>query len=182
MHARDDQLNRQDPEPNTRGSYAWRRGVGAVAVFALMLVGSVQASDPITDATRDAAVDSSVHFVVEIGSRLYPDWHETVRVTVFEPFYLADTDLSARVERFVPDFRISETGRILSQTDQLENPAVHVVVFGDSATSDSTWAFLNFPPHFSPESFFTFRLKQIEGYVPAAAGRDPAIKREDADG
>jgi len=161
-----------------RGLFAWRSRVVAMALISTVQAVTAQASD----ASSDAVADSSVHFVVEVGSRLYTSWHETVRVHLLEEFFLADTDLTARVERFVPDFRISETGRIISQSDRLDNPAVHVVVLGDSATSDSTWAFLNFPPHFSPKSFFTFRLKEIEGYVPPNRSADPAIKREDVDG
>jgi hypothetical protein len=75
---------------------------------------------------------------------------------------LGDSKYVARVERFVPDFRINDQGEVLSASDQMNNPAAQVVVYDDSAATDTTWAFLNFPPHFSPRSFFAFRLMAIE--------------------
>lgn len=134
-----------------------------------------------SDATT-APADSKLVFIVEVGSRLYPDWHETVHVRLFESFFLADTDLTARIERFVPDFRISDSGEIISHSQNLANPAIHVITHGDSASSDSTWAFLNFPPHFSRDSFFTFQLKEIQGYESPTSAHEPALKREDEDG
>ena len=133
------------------------------------------------DSPRPTSVDSSVSFVVEIGNRMYPDWHETVHVRMLETFFLADTDLTARIERFVPDFRISDEGEVLSPSLELGNPAVHVFVYGDSAASDSTWAFLNFPPHFSPNSFFVFRLKEIQGYAPKGTNGVSALRKEGGD-
>jgi len=52
---------------------------------------------------------------------------------------------------------------------EMKNPAVHVLVFKEGAPVDSSWAFLNFPPHFSPKSFFTFQLKEVRGYEPPSA-------------
>ncbi len=73
----------------------------------------------------------------------------------------------------------------------MNNPAVQVVVYGDSAAADTTWAFKNFPPHFSPRSFFAFKLMSIEGFVPldsfvepgaAAPGSTSAALKEEDDG
>ncbi len=153
-----------------------------VVFFVLCLspcAGWADDSVPATDELR---------FVVEIGNRMYPDWNEIVNVKMRENFYLGDTEFTARVERFVPDFRISEGGNVLSHSNELDNPAVHVFVYGDSAATDSTWAFQNFPPHFSPRSFFIFRLKTVEGYLPpdsagSSVGEGGAIKKEeDGDG
>ena len=132
-----------------------------VALWALAL-----ACGPGT-AAPEAARDSTLVLVVQVGSRLYPDWHEEVRVRLGETFFLGDSEFTARFQRFVPDFRIVENGVVVSASQQLANPAARVVVYHDTTATDSTWAFLKFPPHFSPRSFFTFKLEEILGYTPA---------------
>jgi len=108
-------------------------------------------------------VADSLSFSLEVGNRLYPEWKEAHDVGMDEMFYLGDTEYTAAVERFIPDFRIID-GRPVSFSDSLANPAAYVFVYGDSGAVDSSWAFLNFAPHFSPKSFFTFRLLEVKGY------------------
>lgn len=147
-------------------------------------------SDPARPADKTATADTSdsnLVFVIEVGSRLYPDWAETTRVHLHEPFHIGDTEFTGVVSEFLPDFRIID-GKIVSVTDQMANPAAHVFVHGDSAAADSSWAFLNFPPHFSPRSFFTFQLTEVIGYEPplreapdsvtAHGGPAPSVKEE----
>lgn len=116
--------------------------------------------------------DTSIVFVVETGNRMFPDWKETRRVHLHEQFVIGDTQNSAVVTKLLPDFRI-DNGRFVSVSDQLNNPAVRVLVFKDSAAVDSSWAFKNFPPHFSPRSFYTFQLKEVLGYAAASV---PAVQ------
>ena len=116
----------------------------------------------------DAEPDSGLVLVVQIGSRLYPDWSEEQRLRLHEIFYLGDSEFTARIERFVPDFRMGKKGKILNFSEELKNPAAQVVVYNDTTAADTSWAFLNFPPHFSPRSFFTFQLKEILGYQPGS--------------
>jgi hypothetical protein len=56
------------------------------------------------------------------------------------------------------------------------------MVYKEGAAVDSSWAFLNFPPHFSPRSFYTFQLKEITGYAfgPRAAAAQPGSPPPDA--
>jgi len=134
--------------------------------------------------TAPAQPDSGLAFRVEIGSRLYPEWREEQRLHLGELFYLGDSEYTARLRRFVADLRIGEKGEILSASADLANPAVQVFVYHDSTTADSTWAFLNFPPHFSPRSFFTFQLKEVVGYRPGPkappAAASPHVQGETA--
>lgn len=114
--------------------------------------------------------DTALVFLLEAGSRLYPDWKEEHRVRAGEVFFLGDTEFTAAVQRFLPDFRLVD-GRPVTASRNLANPAVRILTYKEGAPVDSAWAFLNFPPHFSPRSFFTFQLKQIVGYEePAGAG------------
>lgn len=111
--------------------------------------------------------DTSLVFVVTIGNRLVPEWKEDRRLRLQEPFVIGDTDNTGVVQRFLPDFRIID-GHPRSVSRRADNPAIRVVVSKGEAPVDSSWAFLNFPPHFSPYNFFTFQLEKIEGYGDAA--------------
>ena len=142
-----------------------------------------ESAQPTAPATAPAAVpptptfppvkDPALLLVIETGSRLYPDWKEERRVHIGENFVLGDTKNEAFVEALYPDFRIV-AGKGASIADSLGNPAIRVFVQRDSALVDSTWAFLNFPPHFSPKSFFTFQLKGIEGWTGRGTATLPA--------
>lgn len=121
----------------------------------------------------EVTADTSLVFVVTIGNRMYPDWKEERRLRLQEPFVIGDTDNHGVVSRFLPDFRILDT-KPVSLSLQPNNPAVRVFVYNGETAVDSTWAFLNFPPHFSPKNFYTFQLERIEGYdeaIPEAVGR-----------
>ena len=147
---------------------AWMLTTGAGVGLAAG-TGLLQAEDQ----REPTAPDTVLAFRVEIGSPLYPNWKEEQRLHLDQLFYLGDSEFTARIRRFVPDFRIGEKGEILSVSSQLNNPAVQVVIYHDSTATDSTWAFLNFPPHYSARSFFTFQLKEIAGYRPAAQAPAP---------
>jgi len=146
-------------------------------VWALILGGLIwgvaraagsEGADP---GTAGAAADTAVVFGIEAGSRLYPDWKEAHQVRRDQTFYLGDTPMVAAVKEFMPDFRIID-GKPRSVSDSLGNPAVHVFVYADSGAVDSVWAFLNFPPHYSERSFFTFRLTGITGLPSGPVGTE----------
>lgn len=111
------------------------------------------------------AEDTSWVFDMIAGSRLYPDWKEEHTVKLGQLFPLGDTPFNAKLTRFLPDFGIAN-GKPDNWSLEMLNPAVRVFVYSDSGAYDSTWAFKNFPPHFSPKSFFTFQLKEVHGYPP----------------
>jgi hypothetical protein len=179
----------ESPKPSQRrptlADVLWMAGFGAL-VFGMVLalaVAMVPAAESPADikpatAASPPLTSPKLLFILEAGNRIYPDWTEEHRVHAGERFTLGDTRNEAVVAGLYPDFRIIE-GKITSVSDSLNNPAIRVFVRRDGAVVDSTWAFLNFPPHFSPKSFFTFRLKEIQGWtgprasVPAASPRKP---------
>ncbi len=118
--------------------------------------------------TAAIAADTTLSFGLEVGNRMYPSWSESHTVKLGETMYLGDTPYTARVSGFMPDFKIAG-GKPVNFSMEMKNPAVHVLVFKEGAAVDSSWAFLNFPPHFSPKSFFTFQLKEVHGYEPPSA-------------
>lgn len=140
----------------------FRRSLGALVVL-VSLFGLAIAEEETNDSKESA--DSPLTLVVQIRNRMYPTWKDSVRVQLDEAFFLGDTSYRAIIREFLPDFRIID-GKIGSITQTLSNPAGHVFVFNDSATVDSSWAFLNHPPHFSATSFFSFQLQDITGFEP----------------
>lgn len=156
------------------GDMLWMAGFGAVLfVMVLALAAAMVPAAELPGGAKapdyKPVANPALVFVLECGSRLYPDWKEQRRVHVGEHFVLGDTRNEAVVDALYPDFRIVE-GKATSISDSLGNPAIRVLVQRDGAVVDSTWAFLNFPPHFSPKSFFTFQLQDIQGWTgPGAA-------------
>jgi hypothetical protein len=123
--------------------------------------------------------DTTLVFAVRLGSRLYPDWKDSVEVKLGERFYLGDTPFTGSVTGFMPDFGIVK-GRALNYSSAMNNPAIRVFVYADSGAVDSTWAFLNFPPHYSAKAFFTFQLTRVDGYRPGTpSGADEPAKKEE---
>jgi hypothetical protein len=114
-----------------------------------------------------AAPDTAERFRIRIGSRLYEQWSDEVVVARHEKFFLGDTDLTAEVQRYYLDFKMKD-GKPFNASNEPVNPAAFVMVTRDTAAVDSAWAFLNFPPHFLPQSFFTFQLLDLDTTATAA--------------
>lgn len=125
--------------------------------------------------TFAVTADPNLVFQLEIGNRMYPDWKETQEVRLNQEFPIGDTENSGKVVRFLPSFLI-DNGKPRSMSAAMDNPAVRVLVYFNGAPKDSAWAFLNFPPHFSPKSFYTFQLKSVSGYGAATPTADAVGK------
>jgi hypothetical protein len=106
--------------------------------------------------------------------RVFEYFVEDQTVSLNEPFQIGDTDLHAEVLRFVPDFAIATNPRrILSRTPEPNNPAFQIAVFENDEPADTSWAFLNMPPHFSQTSMLSFLVLKI-----AFEDRDPLWNRD----
>lgn len=129
---------------------------------------------PTTQPLADAPATPD-RFRVRIGNRMYPEWSDEVTVSLGESFFLGDTEFTAQAVQYLPDFRINKGEPPVSASMEPNNPALHVLVFQDGAPADSSWAFRNFPPHFSPKSFFTFQLLDLtpEGEADTEAAASP---------
>jgi len=111
---------------------------------------------------------------LRVGHRAFPDWFEDHRVTLREPFQVGDSDLSAEIIRYEPDFTMmTKTRRITSRSDQPNNPAFQIVVYEGDAPHDTTWAFLKMPPHFGAKSLVAFKVMRID-----FKGRKPLVNTD----
>jgi hypothetical protein len=98
-----------------------------------------------------------------VRHRVFPDFHDQHRVPLNRSFPLGDTEYSARVIRYVPDFQMDlERHRVFSLSDQPRNPAFQIVVRRNGVPHDTSWAFLKSPPHFSVRSYFAFLVLRID--------------------
>lgn len=98
-----------------------------------------------------------------VRHRVFHDFRDLHQVRINRTFPLGDTEYSARVIRYVPDFQMDvEARRVYSLSDRPRNPAFQVVVFKNRAPHDTSWAFLKSPPHFGPRAYFAFQVLRID--------------------
>lgn len=111
---------------------------------------------------------------LRVGHRVFPDWSEDHTVALRETFQIGDSELNAEVIRYEPDFAIiGRTKKITSRTSEPNNPAFQIVVYEGEVPRDTTWAFLNMPPHFSARSTVAFKVLRID-----FEGRKPLVNRD----
>lgn len=116
---------------------------------------------------------STVSFVV--GHRVFPDFRDQVTAKLHETFRVGDTEYSAKVVEFQPDFTMDlKTRKVTSRSAEPRNPAVKVIVSKNGAPEDTSWAFLNMPPHYARKSMLAFRLVRMEflNHAPIDAPKD----------
>ena len=106
-----------------------------------------------------------------IRHRVFKRFADLQTVRLDEEFTVGDTEFSARVLRYVPDFAMGlKTKEVTSRSTEPNNPAFQVVVSEKDVPQDTTWAFLNMPPHFARKSLLAFKIARIE-----FVGRDPIV-------
>jgi hypothetical protein len=100
---------------------------------------------------------------VLMGHRVFPDFHDVQTVPLNKNFQVGETDYSARVVEFVPDFAIDiKTHKVVSRSNVPRNPACRIIVREKGVPMDTSWAFVNFPPHFSRRALISFRVVRID--------------------
>jgi hypothetical protein len=106
-----------------------------------------------------------------IRHRVFHEFYDVQTVKLNQSFPLGDTDFSARVVQYVPDFQMDlKAHKVFSLSDQPRNPAFHVIVRKGRTPSDTSWAFLKSPPHFGARSYFAFQVLRID-----FVGREPLL-------
>ena len=100
---------------------------------------------------------------LDIRHRVFHEFADQQRVKLNQTFVVGDTDLSARVVQYVPDFALDlKTHRIFSKSDHPENPAFKIIVWQKKVPQDTTWALLRMPPHFARKSMLAFRVVRVD--------------------
>ncbi len=113
-----------------------------------------------------------------IGHRVFTEFRDQVSVKLHESFRAGDSEYSAKAVEFQPDFTMDlKSRKVTSRSSEPRNPAVRVIVWKNGVPQDTSWAFLNMPPHYARNSMLAFRLTHVEFENHAAidAPRDTAV-------
>ena len=154
---------------------------GALAGLLLWAAAGAAAPAPATaPAVPPAAAKLKLETVdLHIFHRVFPDFHDRVDAALNKEFRIGDTEYTGRVIRFVPDFTMDlKTGTVTTRSQAPNNPAFRIVVRKNGVPQDTSWAFLNMPPHFSPRSLIAFLAVRatFENHAPVAS-RDTLARK-----
>lgn len=136
----------------------------AAAGALLLALSARAAAPPDSGKSFDASKPLKVKTVtVLMGHRIYPDFHDLQTVPLGKDFAVGETDYTARVVEFVPDFAIDgRTHKVVSRSNVPRNPACRIIVREGGVPKDTSWAFVNYPPHFSRRALISFRIVRID--------------------
>jgi hypothetical protein len=108
-----------------------------------------------------------------VRHRVFHDFSDRRMVRLNQDFLLGDTEYSARVVQYIPDFQMDlQLHKIFSLSNQPNNPAFKIIVRKGKVPQDTTWAFLKSPPHFGARSYFAFQVLRIDFTDHAPLGAD----------
>jgi len=122
---------------------------------------------PLPKAPAQSADLAHARKVAQVGlvirHRVFADFVDVVKATLGKPFQVGDTDYTATVIQYVPDFAMDiESGHVYSRTDQPNNPAFRIAVQQKNAPVDTTWALVSMAPHFGRKSLLSFQVTRID--------------------
>ena len=133
----------------------------AGAMLLLFLSGTIGAKPATAPVASHAAPVKTV--TLAIRHRIFKNFSDVQTVTLQKEFPVGDSDFSARVIRYVPDFAMElKTGKVISRSNEPKNPAFQIIVREKKVPQDTTWAFLNLPPHFGRKSMLAFKIVRID--------------------
>ncbi len=125
----------------------------APLLFVLTLfagVCSAQDEDTIPDAGQ---------IQIRVTHRVFTSFVDTLVVEIGENFWVGDTEYSAEVRRFNPDFGIKEGEGVIERSEVAHNPAFQIHVFEEEEQVDEVWAFLGSDaPHYRRDSLLGFQV------------------------
>lgn len=122
-----------------------------------------------------AASAGYTNVTLHVFSRVFAEFHDKVVAVPRREFRVGDTEYTARILRYVPDFTMDlKTRKVISRGTEPKNPAFQIMVSRKGVPHDTTWAFFNMPPHFSARAQLAFVATRIE-----FPGR-PALESQDS--
>jgi len=137
-----------------------RVGPGLALLAGLVTMSLAHAQSAAPPAARGPRLDA---VTLLIRHRVFQDFADVQKVRLNQDFILGDTEYTGRVVQYVPDFEMDlSTHRIVSRSEQPNNPAFRVIVRQNKVPQDTSWAFLNMPPHFGRRSYFAFQVVRID--------------------
>jgi hypothetical protein len=136
------------------------RRFATITLFAL-LSGTLGAKPATTPVASHAARVKTV--TLAMRHRVFKNFSDVQAVVPLKEFPVGDSDFSARVVRYVPDFTMDlKTGKVTTRSSEPKNPAFQIIVREKKVPQDTTWAFMNLPPHFGRKSMLAFKIVRID--------------------
>jgi hypothetical protein len=130
------------------------------AAAVLLAAGSLGAKGTSTVASHAARVKS---VTLAMRHRVFANFSDMQTVVLQKEFPVGDSDYSAKVIRYVPDFAMElKSGKVISRSNEPKNPAFQIIVREKKAVQDTSWAFMNMPPHFGRKSLLAFKIVRID--------------------
>jgi hypothetical protein len=140
--------------------------------FALTLTAPLPCAAAVAGASSHASTVTTV--TLDVRHRVFQNFAARYQVRLNQEFIIGDTDFSARVVQYVPDFAMEyKTRKVVSRSAEPNNPAFRIIVREKKVPQDTTWALLHMPPHFARKSMLAFQVERIDFY-----GREPLIRAD----
>lgn len=137
-----------------------RRAAGLSLLIGLLAIAPARADVKPSPSHRAPRLDA---VVLRIHHRVFHDFLDEQRVKLNQEFIIGDTEYTARVVRYVPDFAMDLSAhKVFSRTGYPNNPAFEIVVRKNKVPEDTTWALLHMPPHFARKSLLAFQAVRID--------------------
>ena len=170
---------------------ASRRGPAVTGTIAAVLATALTAAvtaglaatpaDPPARAVAQGARPRVAKVTLGIRHRVFPDFAEKTSVKIGEEFPIGDSRYTGKVVEFVPDFSMDlKSKKVVSRSNELRNPAFRIIVRERGVPQDTSWAFVNMPPHFARNSMLAFKVLRVDftGRAPLIADSTVAAPKE----
>jgi hypothetical protein len=138
-------------------------------------------ADPPARAVAQGARPRVAKVTLGIRHRVFPDFAEKTSVKIGEEFPIGDSRYTGKVVEFVPDFSMDlKSKKVVSRSNELRNPAFRIIVRERGVPQDTSWAFVNMPPHFARNSMLAFKVLRVDftGRAPLIADSTVAAPKE----
>ncbi len=130
-------------------------GLACVAVMTIA-AGPAAPPSPVQPAPSTMSKAAKLKFrsvTLHVFHRAFENFHDQVEAKIGQEFRIGDSNYTGIVTDFVPDFMMDlKSRKVTTRSNEPNNPAVRVVVRRGGKAQDTTWAFLNMPPHFAKKS------------------------------
>lgn len=134
-------------------------------------------------ATAAAPAPKLKSVTIAIRNRIFHEFADQQTIPQGKSFIIGDTDYSAKIVQYVPDFAMDlSSGKVLSRSQEPKNPAFKLIVSQKGKPQDTTWAMMSLPPHFTRRSFLAFKVMRIDfvGRAPIVVDSVQAFKELEA--
>ena len=140
-----------------------RRSLALAALFVFFASLPALAAAPAAAPATGKGPAKCKTVTLHIFSRVFQNFHDKVVATPNKPFRVGDTEYTARIIRFEPDFSLDlKTRKATSMSGEPNNPAFQIVVSKGGVPHDTSWAFFNMPPHYSAKAHLAFVATRID--------------------